>query len=138
MLFLFFHALGLCCLAVALLSGRAAGADVPALPSKPVVRMVSPGSYEVGKVRLDQKSMSISFAGTLNMKRGLLEYLVVHSKGSVHESLLVTEVEATDIHVAILLLGAKGDYWRYVNCYVDGPNGRTLYSVGEPEDGTVE
>lgn len=42
------------------------------------------------------------------MKRGLLEYLVVHSKGAVHESLLVTEVEATDIHVAMLLLGAKG------------------------------
>ena len=86
----------------------ATGADVPALPSKPVVRMVSPGVYEVGKVRLDQKAASISFAGTLNMKRGLLEYLLVNSKGSVHESLLVTEVEATDIHVAMLLLGAKG------------------------------
>jgi hypothetical protein len=36
------------------------------------------------------------------------------------------------------LAKAKGDYWRYVNCYVDGPSGRTLYSVGEPEDGTVE
>ncbi len=36
------------------------------------------------------------------------------------------------------LAKAKGDYWRYVNCYIDGPNGRTLYSVGEPEDGTVE
>ncbi len=86
----------------------ATGADVPTLPAKPVVRMVSPGVYEVGKVRLDQKAASISFAGTLNMKRGLLEYLVVHSKGSVHESLLVTDVEATDIHVAMLLLGAKG------------------------------
>lgn len=75
---------------------------------KPVVRMVSPGIYEVGKVRLDQKARSISFAGKLNMKRGLLEYLLVHSRGSVHESLLVTEVEASDIHVAMLLLGAKG------------------------------
>jgi hypothetical protein len=62
----------------------------------------------VGKVRLDQKARSISFAGKLNMKRGLLEYLLVHSRGSVHESLLVTEVEASDIHVALLLLGAKG------------------------------
>ncbi|MBL9146157.1 MAG: hypothetical protein JNM99_20920 [Verrucomicrobiaceae bacterium] len=97
-----------CCFCAALVAGRVEGADAPALPSKPVVRQVSPGVYEVGKVRLDQKAMSISFAGTLNMKRGLLEYLVVHSKGSVHESLLVTEVEATDIHVAMLLLGAKG------------------------------
>lgn len=42
------------------------------------------------------------------MKRGLLEYLLVNPKGCSHESLLVTDVEATDIHVAMLLLGAKG------------------------------
>ena len=77
-------------------------------PAKPVVREVSPGIYEVGKVRLDQKGLSISFPGKLNMKRGLLEYLLVNPKGSAHESLLVTDVEANDIHVAMLLLGAKG------------------------------
>ena len=85
-----------------------AGVREAAPPAKPVVRLVSPSVYEVGKVRLDQKAFSISFPGTLNMKRGLLEYLLVNSKGSAHESLLVTEVEATDIHVAMLLLGAKG------------------------------
>jgi hypothetical protein len=36
------------------------------------------------------------------------------------------------------LAKAKGDSWRYVNQYVDGPNGRVLYSIGEPEDGTEE
>ena len=76
--------------------------------AKPIVRQVSPGIYEVGKVRLDQKAVSISFPGKLNMKRGLLEYLLVNSKGSAHESLLVTDVGANDIHVAMLLLGAKG------------------------------
>lgn len=86
----------------------AAGEFVPPLPAKPVVRLVSPGVYEVGQVRLDQKALSISFSGKLNMKRGLLEYLLVNSKGSAHESLLVTDVKATDIHVAMLLLGAKG------------------------------
>ena len=86
----------------------AALAGDPPTPAKPVVRQVSPGVYEVGKVRLDQKALSISFPGKLNMKRGLLEYLLVNPKGSVHESLLATEVEANDIHVAMLLLGAKG------------------------------
>lgn len=85
----------------------ATGEDAPP-PAKPVVREVSPGIYEVGKVRLDQKELSISFPGNLNMKRGLLEYLLVNPKGSAHESLLVTDVEANDIHVAMLLLGAKG------------------------------
>ena len=81
--------------------------DAPPM-AKPVVREISPGIYEVGKVRLDQKALSISFPGKLKMKRGLLEYLLVTPKGSVHESLLVTDVEANDIHVAMLLLGAKG------------------------------
>ena len=55
----------------------AAMAEDAPTPAKPVVRLVSPGIYEVGKVRLDQKALSISFPGKLNMKRGLLEYLVL-------------------------------------------------------------
>ncbi len=85
----------------------AAGEDAPS-PAKPIVREVSPGIYEVDQVRLDKKALSISFPGKLNMKRGMLEYLLVNSKGSAHESLLVTDVEANSIHVAMLLLGAKG------------------------------
>ncbi len=77
-------------------------------PAKPTMRQVSPGIYEIGKVRLDQKGLTISFPGKLNMKRGLLEYLLVNPKGSAHESLLATDVGASDIHVAMLLLGAKG------------------------------
>ena len=86
----------------------AATAEDAPPPAKPIVRAISPGIYEVGKVRLDQKALSISFPGKLNMKRGLLEYLLVNPKGSTHESLLVTDVAANDIHVAMLLLGAKG------------------------------
>ena len=80
----------------------------PEEPAKPTVREVSPGIFEVGKVRLDQKALTISFPGKLNMQRGLLEYLIVNPKGSAHESLLVTDVGASDIHFAMLLLGAKG------------------------------
>lgn len=87
---------------------RAAEVEAAPPPAKPAVREVSPGVFDVGKVRLDQKARCISFPGVLKMKRGLLEYLLVNPKGSVHESLLVTEVEANEIHVAMLLLGAKG------------------------------
>lgn len=80
----------------------------PEEPAKPSIREVSPGIFEIGKIRLDQKALSISFPGKLNMERGLLEYLLVNPKGSAHESLLVTDVGATDIHTAMLLLGAKG------------------------------
>jgi hypothetical protein len=77
-------------------------------PAKPAIREVSPGIFEIGKVRLDQKALTVSFPGKVNMERGLLEYLIVNPRGSAHESLLVTEVGATDIHTAMLLLGAKG------------------------------
>jgi hypothetical protein len=51
---------------------------------------------------------TLSFPATVNMEEGLIEYLLVSPQGSVHESLLVTEVQASDIHFAVLLLGAKG------------------------------
>ena len=91
---------------IALVPAAMSGDERP--PGKPVVREVSPGIFEVGKVLLDRKALSISFPGKLNMKRGLLEYVIVNPKGSAHESLLATDVEAHDIQVAMLLLGAKG------------------------------
>jgi hypothetical protein len=99
------------------LAARAQEAPAPAkpeapansdAPAKPAIREVSPGNFEIGKVRLDQKALTVSFPGKVNMERGLLEYLIVNPRGSAHESLLVTEVGATDIHTAMLLLGAKG------------------------------
>lgn len=78
--------------------------DAPA----PVMREVSPGVFEVGKIRLDQKTRTIRFPGELNLKEGILEYLLVTSQGSTHESLLVSDVRPSDLHFAMLLLGAKG------------------------------
>jgi hypothetical protein len=95
-------------LALAALAEEAPAPAKPEEPAKPAIREVSPGVFEVGKVRLDQKALTVSFPGKLNMERGLLEYLIVNPKGSAHESLLVTDVGATDIHTAMLLLGAKG------------------------------
>ena len=94
-------------LALAALAEEAPAPAKPEESAKPAVREVSPGVFEVGKVRLDQKALTVSFSGKVNMERGLLEYLIVNPKGSAHESLLVTEVSATDIHTAMLLLGAK-------------------------------
>ena len=80
--------------------------DAP--PAMPVMREVSPGMFEIGKMRLDQKAMTLTFPGALNMNSGLLEYLLVTPRGSTHESLLVSEVSPNDVHFAMLLLGAKG------------------------------
>ena len=42
------------------------------------------------------------------MKEGIAEYFLVSTQGKVHESVLRTEVDPYQIHVAMLLLGGKG------------------------------
>ena len=72
------------------------------------MREISPGVYQIGQLRLEKESRTISFPGKLNMKSGLLEYLLVTPQSSTHESLLVTSIQPSDLHFAMLLLGAKG------------------------------
>lgn len=90
----------------------AAPAAAPSTPApelpKPLLRELSPGVYELGKMRLDKNANTLSFPARLNMAEGLLEYLICTPQGSTHESLVVTEVRPSDIHFAMLLLGAKG------------------------------
>jgi hypothetical protein len=69
---------------------------------------VAPGIFELGKVRIDKQKRTIQFPAVVNMKEGLAEYLLVSTQGKVHESVLRTDVEPFQIHVAVLLLGAKG------------------------------
>jgi hypothetical protein len=98
-------AIALC--AIVLLGSQPAQSSQPP-PSPPIMREVSPGVYEIGQIRLDQKARTVSFPGILNMNDGNLEYLLVTNQGSTHESLLESDVAPNDLHFAMLLLGAKG------------------------------
>jgi hypothetical protein len=73
-----------------------------------VIKEVSPGIYQLGQLRIDKEKNTISFPGKINMSNGVLEYLLVGPQGSTHESLLVTDVPVSDVHTAMLLIGAKG------------------------------
>src|ERR1700734_2040797 len=74
-----------------------------------VMHEVSPGIYEIGKVRINQASQTLTFPCAVNMQSGALEYLLVTPAGNAHESLLVAaNVEPRDLHLAMLLLGSKG------------------------------
>jgi hypothetical protein len=79
-----------------------------ATPASPLVREVAPGVFEIGLVRLDKKARTVTLPAKLNMANGLLEYLLVRPEGSTHESLLVSSVQPNELHLAMLLLGAKG------------------------------
>jgi hypothetical protein len=71
-------------------------------------RPVAPGVFALGPVRLDKARRTVSFPAVLNMNAGLVEYLVVTAFGKTHESLVRTDVAPFQIHLALLLLGAKG------------------------------
>lgn len=99
------------CLAL-FLSGTAARSQeaVPPPPSlpPPALEEISPGIFRIGALTLNKEARSVTFPGKLNMDKGSLEYLLTGTMGSTHESLLVTEVAPNDVHMAMLLLGAKG------------------------------
>ena len=67
------------------------------------------GHYRIGSITLDKNARSVSFPASINMTEGVIEYLLVNKKGKVHESLFSTAIVPTNLHVAMLLLGAVGD-----------------------------
>ncbi|MBW1645696.1 MAG: hypothetical protein JRJ56_05115 [Deltaproteobacteria bacterium] len=89
-------------------SSRPAAA-APQRPSQaPPITMLSPGVLAVGGVRIEKRTATVSFPATVNMAKGLLEYLLVGEGGKVHESLLRTAVEPYSLQVALLLIGLEG------------------------------
>jgi hypothetical protein len=72
------------------------------------VRMIEPGVFEVGRVRLDQRRRRITLPAVLNKTQGLMEYFLVTTYGKTHESILKTQAEPYHVHLAMLLLGAHG------------------------------
>jgi hypothetical protein len=91
----------------------------PVPPPKPIestitamtntpLRMVEPGIFEIGLVRLDQRHRSITLPAMLDRDKGPMEYFLVTVYGKTHESVLVTKAEPYHIHLAMLLLGANG------------------------------
>jgi hypothetical protein len=85
------------------------------------VRPLGGGEFEIGLVRLNKHERSVRFPAEVNMREQTVEYAVVHRTGKTHESVLRTEARPQDIHVAMLLLGAKPVMTRSF-----GPDGKAL------------
>ncbi len=69
---------------------------------------ISRDIFQLGAVRLDKNRKTVQFPAQLNMKEGVMEYLLVNARGKTYESLLRTDAEPYHIHLAMLLIGAKG------------------------------
>jgi hypothetical protein len=70
--------------------------------------MLAPGVFELGGVRILKKEGRVELPSTVNMDRGLLEYLLVGQSGKLHESLLRTDIEPYCLQISLLLLGLEG------------------------------
>jgi hypothetical protein len=73
-------------------------------PAKPSVKKIDDTHYQVGDVLFDSKSREIRFPANVNMTEGLLEYIIVHESGKLHESLLSTKISALHLNLAFTLL----------------------------------
>lgn len=78
------------------------------------VEKVGASLYRIRDITFDSKTREIRFPATINMTQDLLEFIIVHNNGKVHESLLKTGISATDLNVAFTLLRYKPSPELYV------------------------
>lgn len=78
--------------------------DPGAEADKPTVKKLDETRYQIGGVIFDQKTREIRFPTNVNMTEGLLEYLIAHQSGKVHEALLSTEISPLHLNLAFTLL----------------------------------
>ena len=87
-----------------------AGGQTPAESSKPEtpeVEKIDGNRYRIGDVTLDKSTREIRFPAVVNMREGLLEFLIVHENGKIHESLFRTSTSPININVGFALLSYK-------------------------------
>ncbi|MEP4076505.1 YdjY domain-containing protein [Haloferula sp.] len=87
---------------------------------KPAITRLDDGNMKIGEITFDPKTRAIRFPAEVNMTEGLLEFVVVHRDGKVHESLLLTEISATNLNIAIKLLNYKASRELYLRLEEDG------------------
>ncbi|MFN5961518.1 MAG: YdjY domain-containing protein [Verrucomicrobiota bacterium] len=108
--------------ALAAAQDPAAGKAPPSDPTK-AIEPLGGTRYRLGLMEFDKASRIITLPATVNMTKGLLEYVLVHESGKVHESLFSTKVKPAEFNVALLLLNWKPS--------------TTFFDYTEPERGGV-
>ena len=79
--------------------------DQPVAETEPSIKELDAERLQIGEVIFNRKTREIRFPAAVNMAGNeLLEFAIVHSKGKVHESLLLTEVSPTHLNLAFKLL----------------------------------
>lgn len=101
---------------------KKAAAEPGADPTK-AIESLGGSRYRMGLIEFDKATRVVSIPALVNMNKGLVEYLLVHESGKVHESLFSTKVRPMEFNVAMLLLDWKPS--------------ATFFDYTEPERGGV-
>lgn len=66
------------------------------------------GKFRLGQVSFDKAARKVSLPAKVNMRAGVVEYVLTTEAGKKHEALLTTVASPQDLHLVCLLLGMKG------------------------------
>ncbi len=64
------------------------------------------GTVELPGLTVDIKNRTVTGTGRICLTSGILEYLVVAGEGKTYESVLEMDVNPSDLHAALLMIGA--------------------------------
>lgn len=78
--------------------------DQPVAKVEPAIRKLDDGRLALGEIVLDPRTREIRLPAEVNMTEGLLEFVLVHRDGKIHESLLHCGISPTRLNVAFKLL----------------------------------
>lgn len=81
--------------------GAKDAAPPPASKAEPIPELKFPG------LTINARDRCIDVDATVCLSEGALELIACHKKGKVHESIVAVEARPSDIHTALLLLGAN-------------------------------
>lgn len=71
--------------------------------NKASVKSLGEHRYQIGNITFNGKTREIRFPATMNLEKGLLEYVLVTEEGKIHESLLSTNVRPAQLQIALKL-----------------------------------
>ncbi|MGB6220577.1 YdjY domain-containing protein [Haloferula sp.] len=94
--------------------------DQPVAEHQPAIKRLDDGTMTIGKIAFDPKTREIRIPAEVNMTEGLLEFILVHVNGKIHESLLHTDISATNLNIAIKLLNYQASRELYLKLDDDG------------------
>jgi len=88
--------------------------------TKPALEKLDDGRMKLDDIVFDAETRELRFPAEINMREGLLEFLVVEHRGKIHESLLSTRVSPLKLNVVLKLLGFVASPELYYKVTEDG------------------